>query len=294
MYCTLKGKGWDNRGFLFGPWCPIYGAGVMVAVLAFKALGINGATTPLWAIFLISMAGSAVLEYATSYALERWFHARWWDYRDMPLNLNGRICLPAACLFGCIGVLIAVFLLPAFDAGLLAVPHVAYDVAALGVIAMLSVDATLSISAMTQLVQKVETAEDELNARMERWYRAAMANMDALGDRLPERPELPALPARPSRDALAAFLEASPLADAASTAKKLANDSARSFAKGLSSRQRRVLVSMKSFGDRTPTYFSEGLADYADWLRDVSPGSGRGRGGADADEADAEYEDDGR
>ena len=75
-----------NRGYLRGPWIPIYGAG---AVLNYWLIGWIG-NVP--AIFVAAMFTSGVVEYITSYAMERMFHKRWWDYTRYRYNLNGRIC----------------------------------------------------------------------------------------------------------------------------------------------------------------------------------------------------------
>lgn len=97
----------EKRGFLFGPLCPIYGAGTVAAVLLFDRPEVADGSFPAWAVFLFCMAGSAVLEYVVFYALERLFGVVWWDYSDLPLNLNGRVCLPASLLFGAAGTAIA-------------------------------------------------------------------------------------------------------------------------------------------------------------------------------------------
>ena len=83
-----------NRGFLNGPYCPIYGVGG----LAFLYTGqfIDNPIT----LFFIGGAIACVLEYITSYTMEKLFKARWWDYSDWPLNLNGRICLYGFIAFG--------------------------------------------------------------------------------------------------------------------------------------------------------------------------------------------------
>jgi len=83
-----------NRGFLNGPYCPIYGCG---AVLFYF---INIIITAPIALFLIGGTVACVLEYITSYVMEKLFRARWWDYKDYPLNLNGRICLYGFLIFG--------------------------------------------------------------------------------------------------------------------------------------------------------------------------------------------------
>ena len=90
----------SNRGFLIGPICPIYGFGALLITFAL------GDAQNIIAIFCVSMVGSVLLEYFTSYLMEKLFHARWWDYRDNAFNLNGRICLSAALMFGLLGVVI--------------------------------------------------------------------------------------------------------------------------------------------------------------------------------------------
>ena len=93
LYCTIKNGKWENRGFLFGPACPIYGTGAVAISVIMKVTIGNGIVLSLWQIFLIAFIGSAGLEYITSWGLEKLFHAAWWDYSDFPLNLHGRISL---------------------------------------------------------------------------------------------------------------------------------------------------------------------------------------------------------
>ena len=53
-----------------------------------------------------------VLEYGTSWALEKLFHAYWWDYSSMPLNINGRVCFPYSVGFGVAGLIVVYFIAP--------------------------------------------------------------------------------------------------------------------------------------------------------------------------------------
>lgn len=95
-----------NRGFLNGPLCPIYGTG---AVLGIAVLG--DVHQPIL-LFVLSAVGACILEYVTSWAMEQLFHARWWDYSHFRFNLNGRICLLGALVFGIGGVVIVGFIQP--------------------------------------------------------------------------------------------------------------------------------------------------------------------------------------
>ena len=83
-----------NRGFLNGPYCPIYGAGALLFIF-----GTNTIENPILR-FLAGGVLACTLEYITSWLLEKIFHARWWDYAPRYFNLNGRICLEGFLLFG--------------------------------------------------------------------------------------------------------------------------------------------------------------------------------------------------
>lgn len=101
-----------NRGFLIGPYCPIYGAG---AVLITIGRGMLSSFERSWAMsFLIAFVLCGLLEYATSYILEKYFYARWWDYTQKPMNLHGRVWIGNLILFGLGGVAIAEVLNPRF------------------------------------------------------------------------------------------------------------------------------------------------------------------------------------
>ena len=84
-----------NRGFLLGPLCPIYGFGVLLVVLCLNPIKHNIVLLFFGSIFLTSL-----LEYVTGFILEKLFNERWWDYSDMPFNLNGYICLRFSLMWG--------------------------------------------------------------------------------------------------------------------------------------------------------------------------------------------------
>ena len=177
LYCTIKSTRWQNRGFLFGPVCPIYGVGFLGGLALYYA-GLSpesAGASPGWpAVFLICAAGSAVLEYATSFALEKIFHARWWDYSHVPLNLNGRICLPATLGFGCAGVIVIRFVLPAILSMVSKAgpgPGIfAEELISLVFMWIFAADMALSISSITSLMHTLEKIEAGFDTRMEASY----------------------------------------------------------------------------------------------------------------------------
>ena len=112
-YCTIHEKSWQNRGFLYGPCIPLYGIGATLAQIIFIDLPYKVLQNASYlTIFIGCAVGSLFLEYITSYILEKKFHARWWDYTDMPLNINGRVCLIFTCCCGFAGIFVTQFVIP--------------------------------------------------------------------------------------------------------------------------------------------------------------------------------------
>lgn len=87
-----------NRGFMYGPWLPVYGTGVVLLIIIMGRKRVTG-----WQVFIGSAFMCGMLEYFTSLLLERIFNAKWWDYSGEVLNLNGRTCFAAIVLFGIAG-----------------------------------------------------------------------------------------------------------------------------------------------------------------------------------------------
>lgn len=89
-----------NRGFLFGPLCPIYGWGAIILILflsKYKDSDIK--------LFLYSAVIFSVFEYIVSYILEALFKQHWWDYSTEFLNLNGRISIFYTLAWGFIAII---------------------------------------------------------------------------------------------------------------------------------------------------------------------------------------------
>lgn len=99
IYCSILEKRFVNRGFLRGPLCPIYGCGGLLVIFFLKPYSHT------WVqLFLAGAFITSLLEYLTSYLMEKLFHAKWWDYSDLKFNINGRICLLNTVLFGLMSV----------------------------------------------------------------------------------------------------------------------------------------------------------------------------------------------
>ena len=181
IYCTVKEKKWADRGFLFGPVCPIYGVCVVVTSIVFDLIpALSDPSFPVWGIFIICYLGSAVAEFGTSWVLEKRFHARWWDYSSMPLNIQGRICVPVSICFGLAGVLIVKYLIPVIN-GMHAVIHPGiYEFLAIVLAAGFGADYALTEASLSALLKNVEKMHLEFNERQQARYERVQEEVGAI------------------------------------------------------------------------------------------------------------------
>lgn len=96
-----------NRGFLYGPWLPVYGFGALLFSLLLKRFSSH----PVKAFFLSGIAGS-LLELITGLALSNYWHSRYWDYSSLPFDISGYVSLLSFLAFGLAGSLWVCFLSP--------------------------------------------------------------------------------------------------------------------------------------------------------------------------------------
>lgn len=155
LYTVLSGK-FDNRGFLYGPLCPIYGFGANIAAALFEPF----IGSP-FKLFFVCMISSAILEYLTSFVLEKFFGARWWDYSTIPLNIHGRICLSCSIAFGLAGVILLPGAIIPIIGFVDSIPSEPATVIAIFLAGFLGGDTFLSINNITDLNKLMEDIEHE-------------------------------------------------------------------------------------------------------------------------------------
>ena len=109
-YVYISTKKFVDRGFLVGPYCPIYGSGAVLMILYLTQYKDNILT-----VFILSTVICSILEYLTSYIMEVLFKTRWWDYSTQKFNLNGRICGKNSLLFGLAGILVIYIIHPVIN-----------------------------------------------------------------------------------------------------------------------------------------------------------------------------------
>lgn len=108
VYCSIEHKKLVvNRGFFMGPYLPIYGICCILMNISLKKY-----ESDLLALFVMSVLLCSIVEFFTSYILEKIFKVRWWDYSHMKFNLEGRVCLLNSFLFGLGGIVLVYIINP--------------------------------------------------------------------------------------------------------------------------------------------------------------------------------------
>ena len=106
-FCGIAEGHFVNRGFMSGPWCPIYGFGGVLIVVCLTPIENNYVL-----LFLGAMLLCSAIELVTGWAMEKIYHTRWWDYSDKKFNIGGYICLQFSILWGCFGIFLMKLLHP--------------------------------------------------------------------------------------------------------------------------------------------------------------------------------------
>jgi len=136
----------QNRGFLTGPFLPIYGIGAIALVLLVQPYVDNP-----FLVFLASVVITSALEFFTHLVLDKVFHIKLWDYSARPFNLQGRICLQNSLLFGGLGLLLLYVIHPAAAMLLGSLPHSAAIALAFTLLGILIIDTANSIRSLAKV-----------------------------------------------------------------------------------------------------------------------------------------------
>lgn len=107
----------QNRGFLYMPFCPIYSIGMTVATV-----GVGGIKNSYLMLFAFGVIFCSVFEYVVGGILEKLFHSKWWDYSHMRFNIKGRVCLRNAVLFGFGAIVVFRFVEPVVESVIALIP----------------------------------------------------------------------------------------------------------------------------------------------------------------------------
>lgn len=148
-----------DRGFLIGPYCPIYGCGGLLITVCLTGLEEHPV-----ALFSMAILICGILEYATSYIMEKLFHARWWDYSENKYNINGRVCLETIIPFGILGLILIYLVNPFIFDNLSKVPENILNIIAIAVLVLFIADNLVSLKVISN-VRSATTKFDKENPK---------------------------------------------------------------------------------------------------------------------------------
>ena len=169
VWCSAnaKDKKVKNRGYLFGPVCPIYGTGLVAVLIVTDWL-----KWPWWANFFLIIFICDFFEYWTSYIMEKLFHLRWWDYTyKTKYNLNGRISLETSLFFGFGGMAVKYLLHPSITAFILFLNPTLRLIIAGILLAILIVDTLLSTVATASIKDNLKGGRVDLTSEIKKYAR---------------------------------------------------------------------------------------------------------------------------
>lgn len=155
----VKQKKFIDRGFLLGPYCPVYGFGGILMTLLLSRYVDDKVT-----LFIMCMLLFSMLEYLTSYILEKVFNARWWDYSKFKFNINGRICLEVMIPFGIAGLFFMYIANPFFLEIINKIPQTLLSIITIILLIIFILDIFISFDAMFKIkgtIKKVKKDNTE-------------------------------------------------------------------------------------------------------------------------------------
>lgn len=172
-------KEFKNRGFLIGPYCPIYGV-ASIFMLQFLSKYQNDIIV----LFVMSVLVCSVIEYLTSYIMEKLFHARWWDYSKIPFNINGRICIPYSIIFGVLSLLLVEFINPFIVNMLITIPKIALITGGIILFILFAIDVIVSFSIINKLKITADNIRKDKTEEITKKVREVLSKKSILFRRL--------------------------------------------------------------------------------------------------------------
>ena len=111
IYGMITKGVWESRqSFLYGPFCGIYGLGAVIMIVCLHKFPRKFNT-----LFIGGFIVGSIVEYVVSFVGEMLLGVKWWDYSNMPLNVNGRICVYFSVFWGFLGIYLIASLTPRVD-----------------------------------------------------------------------------------------------------------------------------------------------------------------------------------
>lgn len=159
-FVSVKSRHFVNRGFMRGPFLPIYGSGAIMMLVVSMPFQDN-----IFLTYIAGCIGATVLELVTGVVMEALFKVRYWDYSNQKFNYKGHICLSSTVAWGFLTILMTEFLHKGVEKVVFAIPGNVVTVLTIILSVYIVVDFTLSFKAamdLRDILVGLEKAREEL------------------------------------------------------------------------------------------------------------------------------------
>lgn len=160
VYVSITRRKLTNRGFLRGPFLPLYGSGAIMMLVVAMPFRDN-----VIMVYLAGCIGATVLEYVTGIIMEVLFKVRYWDYSEYPFNFQGRVCLGTTLAWGLLTILLTRILHVPVEGMVLAIPNRALMGITLVITLIFFGDFALSFKAaadLKEVLRRMEQVKKEM------------------------------------------------------------------------------------------------------------------------------------
>ena len=167
-YVSLKSKKLVNRGFMRGPFLPLYGSGAIMMLIVSMPFQEN-----IFLTYIAGVIGATALEYVTGVTMEALFKVRYWDYSDQPFNFQGHICLSSSLAWGFLTILMTKVIHRPVEQFVLSIPGEVLFPVTMFLTIYIVADFTLSFKAAMELrdilirMQRLKEEVERLQRRLD-------------------------------------------------------------------------------------------------------------------------------
>ena len=159
-YVSIKSRKFVNRGFMRGPFLPIYGSGAIMMLVVSMPFQDN-----IFLTYIAGCIGATALELVTGVAMEALFKVRYWDYSNQKFNYKGHICLSSTVAWGFLTIFMTEFLHRGVEKIVFVIPVAVVNVVTVIVTVYIIIDFTLSFKAamdLRDILVGLEKAKEEM------------------------------------------------------------------------------------------------------------------------------------
>lgn len=180
-YVSIKDKKLTNRGFIRGPFLPLYGSGGIMMLIVSMPFRDN-----IFLVYIAGCVGATVLEYVTGVTMEALFKVRYWDYSNIKFNFQGHVCLGTSLSWGFLTIFMTEFFHVPVENMVLAIPVQILNPVTVVLTVLIGADFALSFKAavdLKDLLAKMESTKGELIKIQKRLDAIITSAGESLGNR---------------------------------------------------------------------------------------------------------------